>query len=263
VRVLQPARVHAIEGMSTGRWSVETRLPSEDMVIRARFLVDSSGRSSQVARWLGIERKQLDHLVAVCTMCSQTSAGETLPSLVEAHQLGWWYSASVPNGPVIAIFFTDSDICAQHRLAAAGGQWLRVLKDSAHTRERLSSCVLSNRLEVFPAASSYSCVAAGSSWLTIGDALVSRDPLSSSGIDFALASAMRACTVLTDLVAGRREAAETYNEAAHTDFATYVYQRHAYYSLEQRWPASTFWLRRHAPPVSMGRRLCEPTSRTH
>ena len=97
---------------------------------------------------------------------------------------------------------------------------------------------------MFPAASHCLLRAAGDGWLAIGDAAIGLDPLSSSGIDFALASAERASSVLCALAAGRHESGDEYDAEVHADFAAYLRDRRAYYAMERRWPESPFWLRR-------------------
>jgi len=94
--------------------------------------------------------------------------------------------------------------------------------------------------------------AGGDSWLAIGDAVIGRDPLSSSGIDFALASAERAASVLCALSNGDDESINAYNTEVRTDFAAYLRQQRAYYAVERRWPNSPFWLRRHATSAEGG-----------
>jgi flavin-dependent dehydrogenase len=108
-------------------------------------------------------------------------------------------------------------------------------------------------LRAFPAASHCLLHAAGDGWLAIGDAAIGRDPLSSSGIDFALASAERASSVLCALAAGRHESADEYDAEVQADFAAYLRDRRAYYGIERRWPESPFWQRRQftSPKVSL------------
>ena len=87
-----------------GEWSVS----AGELRIYAGFLVDATGRRARLCQRMGIGRRQPDRLIG-------------LPSRIESHALGWWYSASLPNGGAIAIFFTDSDICVRNRLTASSG----------------------------------------------------------------------------------------------------------------------------------------------
>jgi hypothetical protein len=164
-----------------------------------------------------------------------------MPSLIEAHPLGWWYSAGLPSGSAIAIFFTDSDICSKLELRKT---FRHVLGETQHTLQRFESAQLTGDPRVFPAGSHCLDRASGDSWLAIGDAATGRDPLSSSGIDFALASAQRACEVLCSIANGMKEDLKTYDAQVRCDFEAYLAQRDAYYQMENRWPNSPFWRRR-------------------
>jgi flavin-dependent dehydrogenase len=213
--------------------------------IVSRFVVDATGRHAELCRRLGIGRRREDRLIGIAgILWAEEALGEPLPSRIEAHPLGWWYSAGLPGGCVIAVFFTDADLSARTRLANPRA-WRRLLGESRHTFDRLAACIPCGSIRVFPATSHCLDCAAGASWLAVGDALIGRDPLSSSGIDFALASAERASSVLCALANGNEESAATYNAQVSADFAAYMRQRRAHYAIESRWPNSPFWQRRH------------------
>jgi flavin-dependent dehydrogenase len=225
-------------------WSVTASSPEGEFRIHSRFFVDATGRSARLCQRMGIGRLRSDRLIGISAIFENIATPETLPSRIESHPLGWWYSAGLPGGRAIAIFFTDSDLCARHGLTCPVAL-SRLLKDSPHTNERFDAYVPTRLLQVFPAASHRLDCGAGDSWLAIGDALIGRDPLSSSGIDFALASAERASSVLSALANGHNESVDAYNTEVRADFGAYLQQRRAYYAMERRWPDSTFWRRRH------------------
>lgn len=241
--VLRQTRARYFESTAQGHWLVTASSQQEDWPIDCRFLVDATGRSAHVSRRLGIGRHQIDSLLGIAALFEEPSSGAPLPSRIEAHPLGWWYSAGLPGGRVIAIFFTDSDLSAGHGLTRPV-EWSRLLRQSHHTNARLKGCTPPAALQVFPAASHRLDRAAGDSWLALGDALIGRDPLSSSGIDFALASAERASRVLCARANGAPDSADAYNAEVRSDFASYLQQRRAYYAMERRWPNALFWERR-------------------
>jgi len=251
-RIFRKAAVRSVERDPYGRWAVTSISPRGESHFRARFFVNGTGRSSTIHTHLGVKRNAVDRMIGIAVACVAPHSEEPLPSLVESHALGWWYSAGLPCGQAIAIFFTDSDVCARHDLA--NGQH-RLLGQSRHTRARLESSAM-GEVRVFPAATHCLGRAAGESWLTIGDAMIGRDPLSSSGIDFALASSERAYGALQAIANGVTDAAASYDVECRSDFASYLNKRRAYYLMEQRWPGSPFWRRRHAVPSVVG--LADP-----
>lgn len=241
-QVFRETSAHGVKRGHEGTWLLEARSPRGELHFRSCFLVDATGRSGQLCARLGIRRHRIDRMIGIATLCSQPVSRDILPSMIEAHPLGWWYSAGFPSGRAIAIFFTDPDLCARHNLAGPDG-CSRLLSETKHTRERLSRCFSLSKTRVFPAGTHCLDLAAGDDWLAIGDAVIGRDPLSSSGIDFALASAERAYQVLKALANGVCETA-AYDAAVREDFAAYLNQRQAYYAMEGRWPDSPFWQRR-------------------
>jgi flavin-dependent dehydrogenase len=243
-RILRQTLARRIKREAPNLWSVTASSPLGELRFLSRFLVDATGRLARLCTWLGIGRQRADRLVGIARLFAEKSSGDPLPSLIETHPLGWWYSAGIPGGDMIAIFFTDSDLCAQFRLIRPDA-WSSILEESRHTRDRLSVRIPSPALHTFPAASHCLHRAAGNSWLAIGDAIIGRDPLSSSGIDFALASAERASSVLDALGNGDGESVDAYNTEVRADFDAYLDQRHAYYAMERRWAESSFWRRRH------------------
>jgi flavin-dependent dehydrogenase len=212
--------------------------------VRGRFLVDATGRSAQIARSRGASRERIDRLVGLTRI--GRPAAPSLTSLVESHPAGWWYTSPLPGGLVVATFFTDGDL-------ARRCHWSRLLGETRHTRERLRSCAWLGAPRTFPAFSHCLHRAGGATWLAVGDATIGRDPLSSSGIDFALATAERAATAVIALASGQADAVDAYDADIRADFATYLVQRRAYYGIERRFSDAPFWSRRRGsglPPTA-------------
>ena len=229
--------------------------PNGTSKFHADFIVDATGRSARICSGLGIELEREDNLIGIGGLALGPAYSEPLPSLVESHPLGWWYSSEIPGHRKIVIFFTDSDLCKENGLARPEC-WFRLLEESAHTVQRLSGYNLARSLQTFIASSQCPKRVSCENWLAIGDAAVARDPLSSSGIDFAFASADRAFAALASLVAGNDSAMATYNADVRADFVAYLEQRRAYYQLETRWTDEAFWKRRH---LRNGRPLTKTT----
>jgi hypothetical protein len=87
---------------------------------------------------------------------------------------------------------------------------------------------------------------AGDGWLAVGDAVASHDPLSASGIARALDSGAHAAVAIHALLARGDEAPlAAYAERQTRGFELYCDTWARYYQIEQRWPGSPFWSRRH------------------
>lgn len=234
-------RVRAVEGDGVSGWRLQVEGQGA-ATLRACWLVDASGRAARIAAGLGIERLRIDELIGIALLFAGDGSAAR-GAMVEAVRDGWWYSARLPGGEELAVLMTDADLArsagldltelALGRLAAA-----------AHTKRRVQGLALQSRATVWPAASRRLARAAGAGWLAVGDAALARDPLSSSGIDFAVASAELACATLVAAHSGDEDAIARYAAAIARDFDAYRALRAQFYGLERRWRDVPFWARR-------------------
>ncbi|MFN2606691.1 MAG: tryptophan 7-halogenase [Acidimicrobiales bacterium] len=229
------------------RLAVDGAHPSE---LAAPFVVDATGRSSWAGRACGARRRVVDRLVGVVAVVrpgpSGADAGDPR-TFVEAVEDGWWYTAVVPGGAVVAAWMTDADLLPARPVYPAQA-WAAGLAHAPRTAPRLGGAApdVVAAVRVVAAGSSALFPPAGDGWMAVGDAAATMDPLSSSGIATALASGRAAATALTATLAGDAGAIPAYAATAVTGYARYLASRTGYYALEQRWPAAPFWRRRHS-----------------
>lgn len=228
-------------------------LQSPADALSADFVVDASGRSSWFARRQGARRINHDNLVgaAALLIAEGNVADRNSLTMVEAVADGWWYAAQIssekpPDEKLVAVFLSDADQDAARQAATAEG-WLALLNQTVHLQRRIERH--NYQIELAPrivsANSSRLDVVTGDSWLAVGDAAAAFDPLSSQGIVTALELGMLAAETI---LAGEPEALKQYAERLEQLFAAYLANRNFYYAQERRWPASTFWRRRHNSP---------------
>ncbi|HEX8161470.1 MAG TPA: FAD-dependent oxidoreductase [Pyrinomonadaceae bacterium] len=246
-RVLAGARLEGFSHRPGRGWRLEVARRERRTAVRARFVADASGRASAFAVGCGLTRAALDHMVAVVgyftTERDVSSADRS--TLVEAAEAGWWYSALLPGGKLVAAYMTDADLAARDK-ARARARWLSLLEQTTHTRRRIESADfrLAASPRVVAAGSSRLSHVAGSSWLAAGDAAASYDPLSSQGISTAISTGLDAAAAIDLHLDDDSSALKDYARRTSEAFATYVVNRTAYYRMEKRWPASPFWSRR-------------------
>ncbi len=246
VRVRRGVRVGACRLRRTGGWDVH----AHGEPLRASFVLDAGGRRAELARSLGAHREVHDHLVGVAAhfRVAPHDGGRTL---VEAAPHGWWYCAPVPPDRAVVMLMSDADIVSRHRLSDAE-PWHRALAATDHVSERLrggervwgpvTAAAVTHRLQ-----RNASC---GSGWLAVGDAALSVDPLSSSGILRALTMGEAAGAVLTRLATDGTDLTSEYERRLDAELLDHLRERAAYYALETRWPDEPFWGRRQAAPVT-------------
>jgi flavin-dependent dehydrogenase len=230
------------------------RVRTEGRRFHARVIADATGRAASFARAEGARRVAYDRLVGVAAVLEPRGAAPAEETLwIEAVEDGWWYSAPLPEGRLVATFFTDADV-----LARAGGSAAlaaHALARSTHTGARLAAFSPPEAWHARPSCSEALDRAAGPGWLAVGDAATARDPLSSSGIAHALDDAADAAAALDAHLGGDVEALARYGAARLRGFDEYLETRTRYYRMERRFPKSPFWQRRRAglddAPISL------------
>jgi flavin-dependent dehydrogenase len=250
-KVYRAAQPISIEKAPNDGWRAEIASGGDRQQWRARFVVDATGRTSAFARKQGAIRTSYDHLVAAVAFFTPQLGGHASDSftVVEAVENGWWYSASLPDRRRVVAFMTDADLYAQG-CRTSNDYWLEQLLRTEHTKSRLDARALDAEPRVFPANSSGLDGMAGTNWLAVGDAAMAFDPLSSQGVCHALKSGIQAAQSIHRQISGDEGTRLEYVAWLEETFDRYVALRSYYYRKEQRWPASLFWIRRHAAVVA-------------
>ena len=162
-------------------------------------------------------------------------------ALIEAVSEGWWYSAPVPGGVVVA-FMTDADALSSAAMNPCA--FMTLLRQTSLTATRLSGCVLTSGPRASPAGSHVLKPCLGRAWIAAGDAAAAFDPLSSLGIGHALASGIQAARIVDGRLNGDETLASAYPADVSRHVGTYLEQRRTLYGFERRWPDRPFWARR-------------------
>jgi flavin-dependent dehydrogenase len=243
--VLCQAQLVSYQRLPHDGWQLKVKHAGQQREIRARFVVDASGKTASFAKKEGHYRWMMDRLIAAVGIFhfSESVPQDTF-TLVETEELGWWYSAKLPDGQMIVALMTDADLGQQQDLTTRS-VWLSKLAQTVHTRQRLEGGELVTAVKVHAAHSSYLMKPFGAGWLAVGDAAVAYDPLSASGIPRALDSGIWAARAIYDLLQHQDSTAlELYAAKIKQTFDLYYTTKTRYYQMEQRWPHSLFWQRR-------------------
>lgn len=211
---------------------------SDGAELRARVVIDASGKAATIARRMEMQSQVFDHLVGQVAYAEPVDSRQAV--LVEAVPEGWWYSALLPDSRLVLVLMTDADLVR--------GAWDEALARAPHTRARV------RRIEggepfIRDAHSHVLMPAAGNGWIAAGDAAASFDPLSSMGIGHAIASGVQAARVAHESLEGDPDAIGHYARDVVRQVNGYLTLRHQHYAIEQRWPDAPFWRRRHRWPV--------------
>lgn len=215
-------------------------------ILRSRFLIDATGRSSYLARRLGGHYETGPKQVSLWALGS-VPASESVPpldsTLIESRSDGYWYGAWLPDGRALAAFHTTPRLAAN--LQRNPEAWRRRLHESLVLAPALQSERLSwSALRASDARGARLVSACGDGWFSCGDAAVSFEPLASQGIFNGLATARTAVSSLLETEsrpsAGHRIRAD-YREQLQNVWHHYVRRRAALTAQAARYHRTTFW----------------------
>ena len=216
-----------------GGWLIRT----STQTIFTDWLIDASGRSSDLLRSERGQYQQLDQLISIyaITQTNQTTDHDAR-TWVESHPEGWCYTALMPSGKRTVALQTDSDLATPENINTA---WLS---------KKLEECQTINELlrkHNYEFTSSPRWIAAhsarfehcgGQNWLAVGDAAMTFDPLSGLGSLKALESASNAVQSILYQA--------DYPAVCEMLWGNFRLEYDDYYRAELQWSDSPFWRRR-------------------
>jgi flavin-dependent dehydrogenase len=227
-----------------GRWEVA----AGDRVVRARFLADATGRRRlRPGRFTATGPRTL---ALHATWRTGAPAGDA-QTRIDALADGWLWGARLPGGAFRAIAF-----CDPQALLAEGRDRTRLYRRLLGASPVFADVAASGSIEGGVracAATTYAAeVAVDETAIRLGEAAFAIDPLSSSGVQTAIQTALAAAAAVhTMLAAGDSQAAIAYYGEQHR----HAVKRHAataaaLYAEHRTHADADFWRRRSAAPAS-------------
>lgn len=230
--------------LANGHWEAQLNHAEKgSLSVKARFLVDATGRQSSVARQLGIVPARHDQLAAVGAFLHFDEAIVLQQRMVlETVAEGWWYCSTLPNQLMTATLFTDADIAKNQQLQKPKN-WAALLAGTKHIKAAVHQAT-HGEVWVRNAFSQVSDSTARANFIAVGDAAAAFDPISSMGIGFALSSGCHAARAIGQAQAGDQAAVATYQRDIEGIFRNYLETKSQFYNKERRWRDTVFWERR-------------------
>jgi flavin-dependent dehydrogenase len=251
--LLAPARLEQLQSSEPdeqGYWQLTIKHGEKIHTVRARVLIDAGGRTPAIAKRLGATRIHRDRLVCSWLIGKDHASAENHSGLsyIESDEQGWWYTAPLPEARRIVAFHTDADHPSTTWMHTAelflqkihAHQYLaRVMNGGDHARN-----LIAIEFGHTAANSAMTQPPAGNAWLSVGDAALSFDPLSSQGIFNALYTGLAAAESVYRYL--KKEIGNFQEYSAQIERINQAYQAHIqqWYAVESRWNHSPFWQRR-------------------
>lgn len=168
--------------------SVQGGLGLASQVLDVTAVVDASGRRAAVARRLGVSRTVLDRTLARVAWGPGDLADQR--TLVESVPEGWWYSAALPGGQVVAALHTQDAESVRSEAT-----WFQAMARAPHTLARVGPIDWTHH-RTADAGISRLDAPGGPGWIAVGDAVQAFDPLGSQGMLHALYSGRKGARAL-------------------------------------------------------------------
>jgi flavin-dependent dehydrogenase len=194
VSVLQPAQAMHPERLSCGGWNIRVQHDGELKEVTSRFVVDASGgRNILPGRRIRVSAP----LLAMYAHWRATDRSD-IAGRVEAGENEWFWYTPLGSGKSLAAVFIDPK-----RLSGTTRENIdttyRALLGRCRLFRESGFGGLDGPVKACDASSHYAEVAATSDFVKVGDANLSVDPLSSQGVQLAIASGIQAAIVINTL----------------------------------------------------------------
>lgn len=214
------------------------------LVIKAGFVIDATGAQARFAHTQNIQKTVHDKLFATVRFATVASGKGTKQVQLEATQQGWFYQALLPEQKVVSMIVSEREIIPQLQEQNHQG-----FEDALATTTFIGPSADKLELE---APSYHSCAIysgllptlEGSSWIAIGDAAASFDPISAQGIYKGLSHGLMAAEKVKSWFENKGETSTEYSEQVKEQYKVYQRNRAHSYGLERRWQESDFWRKR-------------------
>jgi flavin-dependent dehydrogenase len=218
-----------------GSWQVSS---NDGAVQASRWLIDATGRRAAIASRLGARRKRDAGLIALYALGKLEREFSLNRTVVEAVPRGWWYTALLPSGILIAGLHVRPHE-ALH-IAANETGWRLALRETRHVSQIFSELSID---QLRPLDASGGCLdqVAGDRWIACGDAALSFDPLSSQGILSALYGGMKAGLAVATALSGDLSSVASYVSRLKEIRRSCLAHLEQAYKSETRWRSESFW----------------------
>ncbi|WP_299243434.1 NAD(P)/FAD-dependent oxidoreductase [uncultured Aquimarina sp.] len=230
-------------------WVLETNSKQDNTTVKSNFVVDATGKKAAFSSLQKSTKIKKDQMVGVYRFYISKNQDKGHSEIgngtcVETDQNGWWYSATLPNKTIVVGYMTDADIANQLQLRKKEA-FDKLLNNTKYTNNRIKGTIHLSQPQVTAAHTQYLSTVTGDSWLAVGDAASSYDPISSLGIFKSLTMSQYAAYATLDDLKGDQSGLQKYQQIITQDYKAYLKKRQEYYAQENRYTTSLFWKRRH------------------
>ena len=244
VQVLQPAcAIHPQRHPQHG-WLVRVRTNATVKTVRARIVVDATGRRGLRPH---MRRRISTPTLALYGYWHRVPL-DGIEARVEAAPDAWYWGAPLPDGSFNAMVFLDTQKCAGARTVGLVRLYREHLARSGLLRLCLRGC-LQGKVRACDATSYADADPIRPDFLRVGEAAYAIDPLSSQGVQVAMLSAIQGGIALHTILTTPEQTAdaiEFYRDRQATAVTRSARTAARLYSTAEPFATEPFWQRRAA-----------------
>lgn len=213
--------------------------------VRARIIVDATGRSARLLRLLGQSRRRGAPLTALYQVARPENNAAMARTLIEARPDGWLYAGKLSDGRWAIGYHTLPQDAV--RLRACDAERAAAVASAPHLSACLGRLAWEGAVVSRDARGLVATAPCGPGWFAVGDAALAFDPIAGQGLFNALRTGLAAAEAI--LAAATPDATAYAAELARVT-AIYSERRQALYQAEERWPEQTFWRQQRAQALA-------------
>ena len=256
VYVVQPAQARTTR--TPKGWQIFAD-GEERLHILAKTLVDAAGRKGCLGR------RRVAFFPRTMALWAHLDFNHDCATRVEAIPEGWLWAAPIADNKVSLLFFCDPS----HIRQGSGRDMERLLRERTTKTVLFSGfaqAVFSRPVAARDATCAYATEPTGADYVMVGEANYSLDPLSSTGVEKALQSALTGAAVVNTLLNHPERSnlcTQFYRDRQQEAVTTHTVWMNQYYREVERHAGKPFWNARRAasipyPNVPLAKQLAQP-----
>jgi len=194
VSIQQSMRVISVKRDPMEGWHLKLDKEGQNINVKAKFLVDASGRANVLSNKKIRYAPPLFSLHANWELKSDSSCD----GLMEAGEAAWLWIAHLGNRKAMISVYSDPKRMSESKMTPKG-YYLSILEQFSGLKYFERNLLIS-KVHGCDASSRYNPDPVGKDYIRVGDACLSVDPMASQGVHLALSSSIQAAVVVNTLI---------------------------------------------------------------
>ncbi|MEM1321683.1 MAG: FAD-dependent monooxygenase [Bacteroidota bacterium] len=238
-------RVKNLRQLPDYSWQITWNSAQGETRAHAAIYIDATGRKSPAKNKDKVAYQSFDQLVGVGCILDSMPEQALNHLILNACKDGWWYAAPLQQSKSVIFLMTDLDIVRNKQLTKIG-HWKATMPADATIFKAFKRLIKNDeKLIVRQAQSQIVETIHVDQFFTVGDALVSFDPLTGLGVTRAIQTAMGLARFLKAYDHLNPAICQLFLDQIRPLFQNYLSQWHHTYTVVKEWKDCKFWKRRH------------------